>query len=77
MADKNKPLTQEFYTRPIEVGAWQGFKTFLWNGETSQFLGRTGSSWGEFSFFFNFLKIDKFDQLFGQKVEKSPFPAFI
>lgn len=52
MADKNKPLTQEFYTRPIEVGAWQGFKTFLWNSETSQFLGRTGSSWGEFSNFF-------------------------
>lgn len=46
MADKNKQ--GDFYTRPVELGKWEGFKTFLWNGETSQFCGRTGSSWGKY-----------------------------
>lgn len=47
MADKNK--MQEFYTRPKELGKWEGFKVFLWNSETSECLGRTGGSWGELS----------------------------
>lgn len=44
MADKAK---EEFYTRPPKVGGWQSFKTFLWNSETNQFLGRTFASWGK------------------------------
>lgn len=46
MAD-NKNKVGEFYTRPIKLGKWEGFKQFLWNGETSQFLGRTAGSWGK------------------------------
>ena len=45
MADKNKQ--GEYYSRPKEVGKWEGFKQFLWNSETSECLGRTGGSWGE------------------------------
>lgn len=45
MADKNK--MGEFYTRPKELGKWEGFKVFLWNSETSECLGRTGGSWGK------------------------------
>lgn len=50
MADKNK--LGEFYTRPKELGKWEGFKQFLWNSETSECLGRTGGSWGKSQFFF-------------------------
>lgn len=50
MADKNKSggdfLTT--YKRPEKLGAWEGTKQFLWNGETSQFMGRTSGSWGKF-----------------------------
>lgn len=45
MADKNK--SGDFYNRPEKLGAWAGFKQFLWNSETSQFMGRTSGSWGE------------------------------
>lgn len=48
MADKNK--MGEFYTRPAKLGKWEGFKQFLWNGETSECLGRTGGSWGKCRF---------------------------
>lgn len=51
MADK-KQVEQQYYSRPPKLGKWEGFKQFLWNSETSQFLGRTGSSWGKFSHFF-------------------------
>lgn len=47
MADKKVEGTQ-YYSRPVELGRWEGFKQFLWNGETSEVLGRTGSSWGKF-----------------------------
>lgn len=45
MADKNK--VGDYYTRPTKLGKWDGFKQFLWNGETSECLGRTGGSWGK------------------------------
>lgn len=45
MADKNK--VQEYYSRPVTLGKWEGFKQFLWNSETSECLGRTGGSWGK------------------------------
>lgn len=50
MADKNK--MGEFYTRPQKLGKWEGFKQFLWNGETSECLGRTGSSWAKILLFY-------------------------
>lgn len=45
MADKNKPA--DYFNRPEKLGAWKGFKTFWWNSETSQFMGRTSGSWGK------------------------------
>ncbi|CAO1378504.1 unnamed protein product [Diamesa serratosioi] len=51
MAD-NKNKVGEFYTRPIKLGKWEGFKQFLWNGETSQFLGRTAGSWAKILLFY-------------------------
>jgi len=46
MADKNKP--GDYFNRPEKLGAWIGFKQFLWNPDTKQFMGRTSSSWGEY-----------------------------
>lgn len=54
MADKKN--TEQFYTRPPKLGKWESFKIFLWNSETNQFLGRTGSSWGEFSSFLEIIR---------------------
>lgn len=31
---------------PKSKGDEGGFKKFLWNGDTGEFLGRTGGSWG-------------------------------
>lgn len=45
MADKNKP--GDYFNRPEKLGAWKGFKQFMWNPETSQFMGRTSGSWGK------------------------------
>lgn len=45
MADKNKPA--DFFNRPDKLGAWSGFKQFLWNSESGQVMGRTGGSWGK------------------------------
>ena len=45
MADKNK--MHEYYSKPAQLGKWEGFKQFLWNSETSECLGRTGGSWGK------------------------------
>lgn len=46
MEDKK---VEQFYTPPPKLSKWEGFKVFLWNSETGQFLGRTGASWGKFS----------------------------
>jgi len=39
---------EQYYTPPPKLGKWEGFRVFLWNSETGQFLGRTGASWGKF-----------------------------
>lgn len=55
MAEKGGALKEQYYTPPPKLGKWEGFKIFLWNGETSQFMGRTAGSWGKrFRFFFTF-----------------------
>lgn len=38
---------EQYYTPPPKLGKWEGFRVFVWNSETGQFLGRTGASWGE------------------------------
>ncbi|CRK86547.1 CLUMA_CG000063, isoform A [Clunio marinus] len=50
MADKNK--SGDFYNRPEKLGAWAGLKQFIWNSDTSQFMGRTKDSWGKILFFY-------------------------
>ncbi|KFB35476.1 AGAP009595-PA-like protein [Anopheles sinensis] len=48
MADKK--VAEQYYAPPPKLGKWEGFRTFLWNSETSQCLGRTGSSWALLTF---------------------------
>ncbi|XP_058167699.1 sodium/potassium-transporting ATPase subunit beta-2 isoform X2 [Anopheles ziemanni] len=50
MADKK--VAEQYYAPPPKLGKWEGFRTFLWNSETSQCLGRTGSSWAKILFFY-------------------------
>lgn len=50
MADKNKP--GDYFNRPEKLGAWIGFKQFLWNPDTKQFMGRTSSSWAKILIFY-------------------------
>lgn len=48
---------------PPKRSGWESFKLFIWNGETSEFLGRSASSWGKLSsvlishFFFCLLRM--------------------
>lgn len=68
MADKK--VAEQYYTRPPKLSGWESFKQFLWNGETSQFMGRTAGSWGKFFliFFFTFLM---------STIKKSHFDIFL
>lgn len=50
MADKK--VAEQYYSPPPKLDKWEGFKLFLWNSETSQCLGRTGSSWAKIIFFY-------------------------
>lgn len=47
-------MTEQYYAPPPKLSNWEGFKRFLWNGETGQFMGRTAGSWGELHKFFFF-----------------------
>ena len=41
----------QFAIKPEEKPGWEGFKEFIWNTETSEFLGRTASSWCKLPYF--------------------------
>lgn len=57
MADKK--VMEQYYTPPPKLSGWESFRQFLWNGETSEFLGRTAASWGKQ--FYCFVSIFPFD----------------
>ncbi|KAF4527772.1 hypothetical protein B566_EDAN015828 [Ephemera danica] len=42
----------QYYMPPPKIGKWEGFKKFIWNSESSQFLGRTGASWAKIILFY-------------------------
>ena len=56
------PTQFQFAVKPVEMSGWEGFKQFLWNSETSEFLGRTASSWCKFSLLCTLIKQQKWGQ---------------
>lgn len=60
MADKKSSITEQYYTPPPKLSGWESFKIFMWNGETSEFLGRTASSWGKLILKIHFFTIHYF-----------------
>ncbi|XP_014608857.1 sodium/potassium-transporting ATPase subunit beta-2-like [Polistes fuscatus] len=43
---------EQYYSPPPKLGKWEGFRLFLYNSETGQFLGRTGASWAKILLFY-------------------------
>ncbi|XP_017795224.1 PREDICTED: sodium/potassium-transporting ATPase subunit beta-2-like isoform X2 [Habropoda laboriosa] len=43
---------EQYYSPPPQLGKWEGFRVFVWNSETGQFLGRTGASWAKILLFY-------------------------
>ncbi|XP_026321286.1 sodium/potassium-transporting ATPase subunit beta-2 [Hyposmocoma kahamanoa] len=53
MADKTKvAAAEQYYAPPPDLGKWESFRIFIYNSETGQFLGRTGSSWAKILLFY-------------------------
>merc|ERR1711973_160670 len=49
---KGEVQEYKFAVKPDTKSGWAGFKQFLWNSETSEFMGRTGLSWLKITVFY-------------------------
>jgi len=46
------PSEYKFAAKPEKKTGWDGFVAFMWNGETGEFMGRTGLSWLKIGIFY-------------------------